>query len=79
MKLTFARLSQQLAGLEVEFLGADGLRYSDWLFVRPDHVAFTGRDVFVASISQGRQGRPDRSRNPWATPCTECGLADPPL
>ena len=45
MKLTFARLAQQLSGLEVELLGEDGLRYSDWTMVRPDHVDFTGRDA----------------------------------
>ena len=45
MKLTFARLAQQLSGLELELLGEDGLRYSDWTMVRPDHVDFTGRDA----------------------------------
>ena len=45
MKLTFARTSQQLSGLELEILGEDGLRYSDWTMVRPDHVDFTGRDA----------------------------------
>jgi alkylation response protein AidB-like acyl-CoA dehydrogenase len=45
MKLTFARLNQQLSALEVEMLGEDGLRYSDWTMVRPDRVDFTGRDA----------------------------------
>ena len=45
MKLTFARLAQELSGLEVEMLGADGLRYSDWTMTRPDRVDFTGRDA----------------------------------
>jgi len=45
MKLTFARLSQQLSGLELELLGEEGLRYSDWTMVRPDSVDFTGRDA----------------------------------
>ncbi len=45
MKLTFARLAQQLSGLEVELLGEEGLRYSDWTMVRPDLVDFTGRDA----------------------------------
>jgi alkylation response protein AidB-like acyl-CoA dehydrogenase len=45
MKLTFARIAQELAGLEVEFLGEEGLHYSDWTMVRPDHVDFTGRDA----------------------------------
>ncbi|MCG3752000.1 acyl-CoA dehydrogenase family protein [Amycolatopsis sp. Poz14] len=45
MKLTFARLSQQLSGLELEILGEDGLRFSDWTMTRPEVVAFTGRDA----------------------------------
>ena len=45
MKLTFARLNQQLTGLELELLGEDGLRYSDWTMVRPEQVEFTGRDA----------------------------------
>jgi alkylation response protein AidB-like acyl-CoA dehydrogenase len=45
MKLTFARLAQQLSGLEVELLGEDGLRYGDWTMVRPDSVSFTGKDA----------------------------------
>jgi alkylation response protein AidB-like acyl-CoA dehydrogenase len=45
MKLTFARLNQQLSGLELELLGEEGLRYSDWTTVRPDAVDFTGRDA----------------------------------
>jgi alkylation response protein AidB-like acyl-CoA dehydrogenase len=43
MKLTFARVAQQLSGLEVELLGEDGLRYDDWTLRRPDRVDFTGR------------------------------------
>ena len=45
MKLTFARLNQQLSGLELEMLGEQGLRYSDWTMVRPDRVDFTARDA----------------------------------
>jgi len=45
MKLTFARVSQQLSGLELELLGEDGLRYSDWTMVRPERVDFIGRDA----------------------------------
>ncbi len=45
MKLTFARVSQQLSGLELELLGEQGLRYSDWTMVRPDRVDFTARDA----------------------------------
>jgi alkylation response protein AidB-like acyl-CoA dehydrogenase len=45
MKLTFARLNQQLSGLELELLGEEGLRYSDWTMVRPEQVDLTGRDA----------------------------------
>jgi alkylation response protein AidB-like acyl-CoA dehydrogenase len=45
MKLTFAKLAQELSGLEVEMLGEDGLRYSDWSITRPTHVNMTGRDA----------------------------------
>ncbi|MCU7825601.1 acyl-CoA dehydrogenase family protein [Kitasatospora sp. DSM 101779] len=45
MKLAFARLAQELSGLEVELLAEDGLAYDDWTMVRPDHVDFTGREA----------------------------------
>ncbi|MFP5252640.1 MAG: acyl-CoA dehydrogenase family protein [Actinomycetes bacterium] len=45
MKLTFARLAQELSGLEVEMLGEDGLRYDDWAMTRPGRVDMTGRDA----------------------------------
>ena len=45
MKLAFARLAQQLTGLEVELLGDDGLRYDDWTMRRPEKVEFVGRDA----------------------------------
>ncbi|MHB1066523.1 MAG: acyl-CoA dehydrogenase family protein [Candidatus Nanopelagicales bacterium] len=45
LKVTFARLAQELSGLEVELLGADGLGYGDWAMVRPTEVVFTGRDA----------------------------------
>jgi alkylation response protein AidB-like acyl-CoA dehydrogenase len=45
LKVTFARIAQQLSGLELELLSEDGLRYSDWTLVRPNHVDFTGRDA----------------------------------
>ncbi|MEV0694907.1 acyl-CoA dehydrogenase family protein [Streptomyces sp. NPDC050388] len=43
MKLGFARLNQQISGLEVELLGAEGLLYDDWAMRRPELVDFTGR------------------------------------
>ncbi|MFE3182992.1 acyl-CoA dehydrogenase family protein [Streptomyces violascens] len=45
MKLAFARLNQEISGLEVELLGQDGLLYSDWTMRRPELVDFTGRDA----------------------------------
>ena len=45
MKLAFAANAQALSGLELELLGDDGLRYSDWTMVQPDRVDFTGRDA----------------------------------
>ncbi len=45
MKLGFARLNQQISGLEVELLGEEGLLYDDWTMRRPELVDFTGRDA----------------------------------
>jgi alkylation response protein AidB-like acyl-CoA dehydrogenase len=45
IKLAFARLNQQVSGLEVELLGEDGLRYGDWTTTRPEIVDFYGRDA----------------------------------
>ncbi|HEX2131871.1 MAG TPA: acyl-CoA dehydrogenase family protein [Actinophytocola sp.] len=45
MKLAFARLNQELSGLELEMLGDDGLRYDDWTMRRPDQVDFLGREA----------------------------------
>ncbi|WP_169987798.1 acyl-CoA dehydrogenase family protein [Microbispora sp. H10836] len=45
MKLAFARLHQELSGLEVELLREDGLAYDDWTFRRPDTVDFIGREA----------------------------------
>ncbi|MFD5778746.1 acyl-CoA dehydrogenase family protein [Streptomyces sp. NPDC126933] len=45
MKLSFARLNQEISGLEVELLGDEGLLYSDWTMRRPELVDFTGRDA----------------------------------
>jgi alkylation response protein AidB-like acyl-CoA dehydrogenase len=43
MKLGFARLNQEISGLEVELMGEEGLRYDDWTMRRPDVVDFAGR------------------------------------
>ncbi|MEU3465098.1 acyl-CoA dehydrogenase family protein [Streptomyces sp. NPDC006733] len=45
LKLAFARLNQQISGLEVELLGEEGLRYGDWTMTRPETVDFFGRDA----------------------------------
>ncbi|MCX5583567.1 acyl-CoA dehydrogenase family protein [Streptomyces erythrochromogenes] len=45
MKLAFARLNQEISGLEVELLGEEGLLYEDWTMRRPEIVDFTGRDA----------------------------------
>ncbi|MFB7665506.1 acyl-CoA dehydrogenase family protein [Kitasatospora sp. NPDC056138] len=45
MKLAFARLAQELSGLEVELLGEEGLAYDDWTMTRPEVVDFTGREA----------------------------------
>jgi alkylation response protein AidB-like acyl-CoA dehydrogenase len=42
-KLTFARLNQDISGLELELTGGDGLRYDDWSMRRPEHSNFYGR------------------------------------
>ncbi|EFL30558.1 pimeloyl-CoA dehydrogenase, large subunit [Streptomyces viridochromogenes DSM 40736] len=45
MKLAFARLNQEISGLEVELLGEEGLSYDDWTMRRPELVDFTGREA----------------------------------
>ncbi|MFC7814209.1 acyl-CoA dehydrogenase family protein [Streptomyces sp. NPDC057367] len=45
MKLNFARLNQEISGLEVELLGGEGLLYDDWTMRRPELVDFTGREA----------------------------------
>ncbi|MFD4759673.1 acyl-CoA dehydrogenase family protein [Streptomyces sp. NPDC058439] len=45
MKLAFARLNQEISGLEVELLGEDGLLYGDWTMRRPELVDITGHDA----------------------------------
>ncbi|MGN5377952.1 acyl-CoA dehydrogenase family protein [Streptomyces lasalocidi] len=45
MKLAFARLNQEISGLEVELRGGEGLLYDDWTMRRPELVDFTGRDA----------------------------------
>jgi alkylation response protein AidB-like acyl-CoA dehydrogenase len=42
-KLVFARLNQEISGLDVELNGIAGLRYDDWTMRRPEHATFFGR------------------------------------
>jgi alkylation response protein AidB-like acyl-CoA dehydrogenase len=44
-KLVYARLNQEIADLQLELLGSEGLRYSDWTMHRPDGADFYGRDA----------------------------------
>ena len=44
MKLTFARLAQEISGFEIELHSESGLRYDDWTMRRPELVDFTGRE-----------------------------------
>jgi len=43
-KLVFARLNQEISGLEMELAGDDALRYDDWTLRRPTTVDFFGRN-----------------------------------
>jgi alkylation response protein AidB-like acyl-CoA dehydrogenase len=42
-KLVFARLMQQISGLELELIGEDALRHDDWSMRRTESVDFFGR------------------------------------
>jgi alkylation response protein AidB-like acyl-CoA dehydrogenase len=44
-KLTFARLNQEMTGLEMELSADAGLRYEDWTMRRPSGVDFVGRSA----------------------------------
>jgi alkylation response protein AidB-like acyl-CoA dehydrogenase len=44
-KLSFATLNQRISALEMELLGSEGLRYSDYTMRRPETVDFAGRDA----------------------------------
>jgi alkylation response protein AidB-like acyl-CoA dehydrogenase len=44
-KLVFARLMQQISGLELELIGEDGLRHDDWSMRRSESVDFFGRSA----------------------------------
>ncbi|WP_329566555.1 acyl-CoA dehydrogenase family protein [Streptomyces sp. NBC_01361] len=45
MKLGFARLNQEISGLEIELLSDEGLLYDDWTMRRPAVVDFLARDA----------------------------------
>jgi alkylation response protein AidB-like acyl-CoA dehydrogenase len=44
-KLIFARLNQEITGLELELSGEAGLRYDDWTMRRPTEVDMFGRSA----------------------------------
>jgi alkylation response protein AidB-like acyl-CoA dehydrogenase len=44
-KLGFARLNQEISGVELELLGEEGLRYDDWTMRRPGQVDMFGRSA----------------------------------
>ena len=44
-KLVSAKINQEAADLELELLGGEGLRYSDWSMRRPEGANFYGRDA----------------------------------
>jgi alkylation response protein AidB-like acyl-CoA dehydrogenase len=43
-KLVYARLNQEIADFQLELIGGEGMRYSDWTMHRPDGADFYGRD-----------------------------------
>jgi alkylation response protein AidB-like acyl-CoA dehydrogenase len=44
-KIVSARLNQEIADMQIELLGDEGLRYSDWTMRRPEGADFYGRDA----------------------------------
>lgn len=45
VKITFAELNQAASALELDLLGDDGLRYTDWTDRRPDTMHYDERDA----------------------------------
>jgi alkylation response protein AidB-like acyl-CoA dehydrogenase len=45
MKLSFAKINQELSALELDLLADEGLRYDDWSMRRPTQVDFFGKDA----------------------------------
>src|SRR5690606_41729508 len=43
VKLSFARLNQEISGLELEMLGEEGLAYDDWAVRRPGRAGCSAR------------------------------------
>jgi alkylation response protein AidB-like acyl-CoA dehydrogenase len=44
-KIVSARLNQEIADMQIELIGDEGLRYSDWTMRRPEGADFYGRDA----------------------------------
>ncbi len=69
-KLAFAKLNQEVSGLELEMLGEDGLRYDDWTMRRPTEVDFTRR-------SPGYRYLRARATPSRAAPRRSCATSSP--
>ena len=69
-KIVFARLNQEISGLEVELAGADGLRYDDWTMRRPDDATSSAAAPATATCGPGAI----RSR---AAPRRSCATSSP--
>jgi alkylation response protein AidB-like acyl-CoA dehydrogenase len=44
-KIVSAKLNQEIADMQIELIGDEGLRYSDWTMRRPEGADFYGRDA----------------------------------
>jgi alkylation response protein AidB-like acyl-CoA dehydrogenase len=44
-KIVSAKLNQEIADMQIELIGEEGLRYSDWTMRRPEGADFFGRDA----------------------------------
>ncbi len=70
MKLAFARLDQEISGLEMELLGEEGLRYDDWTMRRPETSTSPAATPATATCAP----RATRSR---AAPRRSCATSSP--
>ena len=79
MKLAFARLNQEISGLEVELLGEEGLLYDDWTMRRPElRRLHRPRRRLPLPARQGQLHRGRHLRDPAATSSPNACSACPP-